>query len=277
MNRQIVFFAALSIGLGAFVDLVTYWLAPPGDAAASLLWGFARMYTPALASVAVGGLRIIRGYIRLDARVLKYYLLSPLFAYVALALYMLLAAKFGLVELGRLSTLVPLKMDPTVVVLVVLLNAYIAAITVNALFALGEEIGWRGFLQDALESSGVGPLRAALVAGVLWGVWHAPAILLLGYNYPDGRPLGLFIFVALTVSMSLPHWISRASSASILPAASLHGCINAIWGITVATSAVPRELDGLGPPAIASWAITSAALYLLFKRSRYHPSKVMHN
>jgi len=265
VNRKIIVFAALSIGLGALVDFTTYQVAPPGDAAASLLWGFARMYTPALASLAVGGPRIIRRYIRVDLKVLKYYLFSPLFAYMALAVYMLLATQFRMVELQRLSMLIPLEMDPRVVALLVLLNTYIAAITINALFALGEEIGWRGFLQDALVSSGVGPVRAALVAGVLWGVWHAPAILILGFNYPDNRPLGTLIFVALTASMSLPHWISRASSTSILPAASLHGCINAAWGITVVTGTVPRELGGLGVLAIASWAVTSAALYLVFR------------
>ncbi len=44
------------------------------------------------------------------------------------------------------------------------------------LFALGEEIGWRGYLLPKL--SGLGPVRAALLAGLLHGLWHLPIILL---------------------------------------------------------------------------------------------------
>ena len=31
--------------------------------------------------------------------------------------------------------------------------------------------------------------------GVVWGVWHAPAIFFYGHNYPDDRVLGLGLFV----------------------------------------------------------------------------------
>ncbi len=266
MNRKIIAFAALSFTLGALVDLTFQWLAPPRDAAAYLLWGFLRAYTPTMAAMISGGLKIVRHYVRIDKRVMKYYLLSPLIVYPTLTLYILFAAPLGIVDLGRLSTLLPFEMDPIFLALLVLLNTYVAAITINAVYILGEEIGWRGFLQDALEAGGVRPVRAALFAGAIWGIWHAPATLILGFNYPDNRLLGAIIFVPVTVSMSLPHWISRAVSSSVLPAASLHGSINAAWGISLVVSTVPREIGGLGALAIASWAVTSAALYLWFRR-----------
>src|SRR5262245_8542216 len=55
-----------------------------------------------------------------------------------------------------------------------------AVISTPVLF--GEEFGWRGFLQRRLFPNS--PVAAALVTGLIWGVWHYPLIL-RGYNYPD--------------------------------------------------------------------------------------------
>ena len=40
--------------------------------------------------------------------------------------------------------------------------------------AVGEELGWRGFLLSRLEPR-TGNLRAAWVMGLLWALWHIPA------------------------------------------------------------------------------------------------------
>ena len=59
---------------------------------------------------------------------------------------------------------------------------------INTLFALGEELGWRGFLLPSLLP--LGQWRAILMSGLIWGVWHAPAIL-QGHNYPSQPVLGV--------------------------------------------------------------------------------------
>ena len=48
--------------------------------------------------------------------------------------------------------------------------------------ALGEEIGWRGFLYPQLEA-GVGRRKGWILGGIIWGAWHWPLIWLIGYEY----------------------------------------------------------------------------------------------
>ncbi|MEM4184944.1 MAG: CPBP family intramembrane glutamic endopeptidase [Nitrososphaerota archaeon] len=143
-----------------------------------------------------------------------------------------------------------------------------AALTINTLFALGEEIGWRGYLQVELEERGLGAVRAALVVGLVWGLWHASGIILLGHNYPENRLLGAALFIAFTASLSLPHADVRRRSSSVLPAASLHGTINAVWGLTILVTTLQRELGGLGPAGIAAWAVTSAITHIALLRAK---------
>ena len=45
-----------------------------------------------------------------------------------------------------------------------------------AVIALGEEIGWRGWLLPTLAARTT-RLRATLGVGAIWGLWHAPALL----------------------------------------------------------------------------------------------------
>ncbi|OXR39950.1 hypothetical protein B7C42_03627 [Nocardia cerradoensis] len=49
--------------------------------------------------------------------------------------------------------------------------------------ALGEEIGWRGWLLPQLISR-YGTLVALIATGVIWALWHAP-LTLLGYGFTD--------------------------------------------------------------------------------------------
>lgn len=49
---------------------------------------------------------------------------------------------------------------------------------------LGEELGWRGYALNELQSRHA-PLKSALVVGVLWGFWHTPIWVASGYTGLD--------------------------------------------------------------------------------------------
>lgn len=93
--------------------------------------------------------------------------------------------------------------------------------------ALGEEIGWRGFLLPRLLP--MGAFRASLLVGLLQGLWHLPLILLTP-NYHSGFGwivVPLFV-AALTFSGPVFGYL-RIVSASVWPAAILHRSVNLFW------------------------------------------------
>lgn len=139
---------------------------------------------------------------------------------------------------------------------------------INMFPALGEEIGWRGWLVSRLEPWG--KTATVLVSGVVWGLWHAPLIL-LGYNYP-GVPgwLGLLAMMGMTISFgALFAWL-RLASGSVWPAALAHGSLNAAAGLFLVFAATP-ELNMLvvAPLGWTGWILPLIlAAVLLWKLPR---------
>lgn len=99
---------------------------------------------------------------------------------------------------------------------------------INMLFALGEELGWRGYLLPKLMPSGQG--KAILFSGVIWGLWHAPAIL-QGHNYPSQPVLGVFLMVVFCVLLgAFLSWLYLRTRSPWAPALA-HGAVNAVAGL----------------------------------------------
>lgn len=117
---------------------------------------------------------------------------------------------------------------PINVVLLAFLGAPIAGFTINGLFAFGEELGWRGFLQRELAPLGFG--RASALIGAIWGLWHAPLIL-LGHNFPDHPRLGVLVMTAACVLLGiLISWVTLRAG-TVIAAAVAHGTLNALAGV----------------------------------------------
>lgn len=99
----------------------------------------------------------------------------------------------------------------------------------NLLPALGEEIGWRGWLWPRLQQ--YGQLTKILVSGVIWGLWHAPLIL-LGYNYPLAKGAwGLLFMCGMCVVVGAFFGWLRTLSGNVWPSAIAHAIFNASAGI----------------------------------------------
>lgn len=111
-----------------------------------------------------------------------------------------------------------------------LLSGLFSSLTINAVVAFGEEIAWRGWLLKQFE--GVSFLKAALVIGVIWGIWHAP-IILMGHNYPQHPAAGAAMMVLFCIMITPVMQYIRIKAHSMIPAAIFHGAINAGVGLSM--------------------------------------------
>lgn len=115
-----------------------------------------------------------------------------------------------------------------------------ALIPIFFLLAAGEEVGWMGYSFESMESR-LGAVRAALVLGVIWGLWHVPFFIFI---MPDPVVLTSQFFT-LVATRVLVVWIFNNTGKSVFAAILFHALgnvalmtfpeINAIipWGSAV--------------------------------------------
>ena len=147
----------------------------------------------------------------------------------------------------------------------------IAYAAISALAAMGEELGWRGFLQGPLIAK-LGTTRGIVLLGLIWSFWHLP-ILLAGYNFPQTPMLGASVlFPVMLVSFSFfLGWLTLKSN-TFWPAAMAHGAFNSISvGITgnlrMETPEVYRNLAQLA--IMALFGLLFWSLLLARDRSKF--------
>lgn len=95
----------------------------------------------------------------------------------------------------------------------------------SCLFALGEEIGWRGYLVPQL-SKVTGFKSVCLISGGIWAVWHYPLILFSDYH--GGTPVlfGLLCFTIMIIGTSFAYAWLRLISGSVWTAMFFHAMHN---------------------------------------------------
>lgn len=98
----------------------------------------------------------------------------------------------------------------------------------NLVFALGEEMGWRGFLVPELSRFS-GFKATALFSGLVWLCWHLPAVVAGNYGN-TGAPLyyQILCFGILVMAGSVIFAWIRLKSNSIWPAVVLHATHNGV-------------------------------------------------
>jgi uncharacterized protein len=130
---------------------------------------------------------------------------------------------------------------------------------------LGEEIGWRGFLQPLLTRRH-GLLWASLLTAAAWLAWHVPAYVLFGKGADD--PFLPFAVIVLPFSALLA-WVYYRPGESLLFPVLLHGAINASFYSLAAL--FPQVVDGEGFQPGFDWTLAllwtgAAALICFFRR-----------
>jgi membrane protease YdiL (CAAX protease family) len=94
----------------------------------------------------------------------------------------------------------------------------------GAAFALGEELGWRGYLQPRLDSAGI--RYSFLLVAVLWWMWHLPLIVFGGYLADPSPVFGQIRFLTLGILLSALFAWACYRTASVWPAVWFHAIHN---------------------------------------------------
>ncbi len=148
---------------------------------------------------------------------------------------------------------------------VLIIIAQFAVITVLG-GPLGEEFGWRGYALPALTPL-LGWRWAAVVIGVVWGLWHLPLFWMPGTAQAE-LPMGLFLASTVALSVVFAR-LSVNTQFSVLPAILLHGAIN--WSSMVLP--IMPAGDETRPYTIVMGLVMLLAVAVMLKPGP-HPSAV---
>ncbi len=216
-------------------DPVTAQLATQG------LWAVA-MWGPGIAAILTTLIVQKRPFRSLNLNRLgpkRYYLWAWFLPPVLVIASGLLTLLFGLAKLDTSFTSIRISMDSApggsaipagLVVAIQIAIALTLGPIINVVFALGEELGWRGFLLPNLMP--LGQWKAILLSGAIWGVWHAPAVA-QGLNYPGYPVAGVFMMIVFTILLgTIFSWL-YLNTKSPWVAALAHGSVNAWAGLPV--------------------------------------------
>src|SRR5262245_34836513 len=135
--------------------------------------------------------------------------------------------------------------------------------------AMGEEIGWRGFLVPELFKK-LGYTRTSLLSGLIWSIWHYPILLFADYNSGTPAWYGLTCFTVMVVSISFVFTWFRIRSNSLWTGVLLHASHNLfIQGIysplTKDTGNTKYFIDEFG--AVLPAVCIAFAIYFWSRRS----------
>lgn len=161
-------------------------------------------------------------------------LLGPfLFTALGIVLYFLIFPNQYDPQFGALKQIIGVAEVPfsltSFLISQILLSVTIAPL-MNSVLAIGEEVGWRGYLTPRLTQ--LYGKKGYLYSGVIWGLWHALLIVLTGYEYGVGYfgfPITgiLLMCVFTTVFGILLSWLYEKSGSILIPSIA-HGAINAV-------------------------------------------------
>jgi membrane protease YdiL (CAAX protease family) len=118
-----------------------------------------------------------------------------------------------------------------------------------ATYGFGEEIGWRGFAFHRMASERW--IKAAVIIGVLWGLWHLPYFFYKENFMALGAGGFIGYIVSITMGSILLSWMYRGSGQSILLVALWHGLFDFVSASPVAAGTGNALISG----AVIIWVI----------------------
>ena len=304
-TKRILIFLAFAFGIAWAAILAFYLTGGMNNTVvrpdlALPLMNYVVILSPALASIAT---RLItrQGWGRLwlwpnFRRGWRFYLavwLLPLLAMIigCLIYYLLFPQSFDPNLTAAREMVLPFPLggiaNPWMVMLSLTLQLMIFQGLISGVFAIGEEFGWRAYLLQRLMerfSSGdnaniaAGARKAALLVGVIHGVWHWPGLFLgigIDNTYPGAPFLFPLEYLVFTCSLSILLSWTTLRSGSVWPAAIGHTTVLGTSALAMSMlKGTPNMLLGPQPMGlIGGLGFLALALVLYFNRKAFAGEK----
>ena len=127
---------------------------------------------------------------------------------------------------------------------------------------LGEELAWRGYLQDKLVNN-LGQIKGIFALGLVWATWHLPELI-----RQENWLFTTFIFFPLIcISLSFLIFWAMKKCNSIWIAVIIHASNNYIWNLMDRSASINNEF-GAKITSLIPFIITSAVLIIVLNRMR---------
>jgi membrane protease YdiL (CAAX protease family) len=248
-NQALVFIVsvlALSWGFEAFI------ITNGGVRNFGLLWIVALMCIPGVLSIV---LRLIlkSGFGDVGLRIGKgsYYLYAMAIPLLLALLVALISAAFDIRNFSPVSLEQFTQLGPTL----------LSVLGLGLVGALGEEVGWRGFLLPKMISGGI--KNPYLFSGLVWASWHLPLIAFGGFYQADNALLMTLIYGVGIIAMSYVFSELRVRSGSVWVAAIVHAAHNFFFQfmVPVLLLTVPGSRSDLWDMVTGDTGLSIAVLY----------------
>ena len=86
---------------------------------------------------------------------------------------------------------------------------------------LSEEIGWRGYALERLQTRW-NALTSSLIVGLVWALWHLPLFMMVGTSYHESGVPFISFLIILMASSILYTWLYNNTQQSLWSAILLH-------------------------------------------------------
>lgn len=248
-NQALVFIVsvlAISWGFEAFI------IANGGVRNFGLLWIVALMCIPGVLSIV---LRLIlkSGFGDVGFRIGKgrYYLYAMAIPLLLVLLVALISAALDIRSFSPVSFEQFTQLGPVL----------LPVLGLGLVGALGEEVGWRGFLLPKMISGGI--KNPYLFSGLVWASWHLPLIAFGGFYQEDNALLMALIYGVGIIAMSYVFSELRVRSGSVWVAAVVHAAHNFFFQfmVPVLLLTVPGSRSHLWDMVAGDTGLSIAVLY----------------
>jgi membrane protease YdiL (CAAX protease family) len=211
----------------------------------------------------------------------KYWLaawwLPPLFAIIGALVFFAVSPGTFDPSLSTMAQMMPSNVTlpfPLMTLFVIqMIQGILISPFINSLFTFGEEFGWRGYLLQKLLP--LGKLKAVLILGVIWGIWHAPVIAMghnYGLSYPGAPWLGILAMIWFCITVgTLISWVT-IKGGSVWPAVIGHAALNGTAGFGVfLVKGNPSTLIGPMPTGILggiAFSVFALLIWYSFRKNQ---------